>query len=408
MDRIRLAGVLLLLLTASAGCRTNTNIALLERQNRLLEDEIYRLRECIVDYQTKLESGQADGRSQKLGTSASAQADTNPAEGDASLPPSAKPRTFSPPTIEFPDSPTTRSGSSSSSPNARGAGRMEPPTIEWPEESLTPGEVPPSLRLPNDAESPDNTGTPDDTDSSNEGGLPRPLSHVAPTSGSRSVDSSTDAQRGSSQVQQVVLLERLTGGYNTDGEPGDEGIIVRLQPRDAVGQAIPVAGAISVALIDPAVEGDDARVARWDFSAKEAASRLYSDHTGKGIELEMLWPDSPPIHDKLRLFVRFTTEDGRRLQADSTIFIEVPESHTAGWIPKPQTPSSNTRRRTAREARLPTRAQRPSSTLTPCRGSTGPKVRMPTPIAAVHAEGQTTVQEPIEASVARPVWSPER
>ena len=123
----------------------------------------------------------------------------------------------------------------------------------------------------------------------------------------------------------------------------------------------------------------------------------------------MLWPDGPPIHDELRLFIRFTTEDGRRLQADSTIFIEVPESHTAGWISKPRSPSSNARRHTAREARLPTRARRPNSTLNSQGGSTGPKVRMPT--ADRHGARRRAGRprrEPIEASVARPVWSPER
>ena len=37
-----------------SGCRTDPRIALVERDNRRLEDEIYRLRACLADYESAM------------------------------------------------------------------------------------------------------------------------------------------------------------------------------------------------------------------------------------------------------------------------------------------------------------------------------------------------------------------
>ena len=70
---------------------------------------------------------------------------------------------------------------------------------------------------------------------------------------------------------------------------------------------------MSVVVLDPAFEGEAARVARWDFTAAETAAMFRRTGTESAIHLTMAWPGDPPAHGKLHLFVRYVTADGRKL-----------------------------------------------------------------------------------------------
>jgi hypothetical protein len=123
----------------------------------------------------------------------------------------------------------------------------------------------------------------------------------------------------------AVTLHRRTGGWNADGKPGDEGVTVVVEPRNARGQLVPAAGAVSIALIDPAIPGDGGRYARLDFTADDAqAMQRSSNVSGNGeMQIDVPWPDAPPAHAKLRIFVRLTTDDGRKLQADREVTVDL-------------------------------------------------------------------------------------
>ncbi len=95
--------------------------------------------------------------------------------------------------------------------------------------------------------------------------------------------------------------------------------MVVVEPRDFGGNIVNVPGDISVALLDPALAGDEARLARWDFVAAETQGMI---RTGSqpGIHLRLPWNSAPP-HDRLKVFVRYTTRDGRKLQAERLISV---------------------------------------------------------------------------------------
>jgi hypothetical protein len=116
----------------------------------------------------------------------------------------------------------------------------------------------------------------------------------------------------------------LTGGHNVDGHAGDEGVMVVVEPLNAAGDLIEVPGEISIVVLDPAIEGEAARVARWDFNSKEAAGYLKRTPMGDGLHFDLRWPHSPPVHRVLNLHVRYTTADGRRLQAEKQIEVDPP------------------------------------------------------------------------------------
>ena len=96
-----------------------------------------------------------------------------------------------------------------------------------------------------------------------------------------------------------------------------------IEPRDARGRLLDAPADIQVVALDPALTGQEARVARWDVTAAEASARL-GDGPDRGIHLNLPWPDRPPAHNKLHLFVRYLTSDGRKLQADGLVEVALP------------------------------------------------------------------------------------
>lgn len=125
-------------------------------------------------------------------------------------------------------------------------------------------------------------------------------------------------------VRQITLNRKLTGGHNVDGQSGDEGVMVVVEPLNAGGDLVEVPGQISIVVLDPAVEGEAARVARWDFDSLEAAEHLKRTPLGDGLHFDLRWPHSPPTHRVLNLYVRYTTADGRRLQVEKQIEVDPP------------------------------------------------------------------------------------
>jgi len=119
---------------------------------------------------------------------------------------------------------------------------------------------------------------------------------------------------------------------------------VVVEPLDADGELIEVPGDLSVVVLDPAQQGEASRVARWDFTAAEAAKHLQRTPMGDGLHFTMRWPHSPPVNRTLQLYVKYTTPDGRQLQAEKQIEID-PPAIVAGkgneWTRSPESRSES-------------------------------------------------------------------
>ena len=192
----------------------------------------------------------------------------------------------------------------------------------------------------------------------------------------------------SRQVAAIALNRMLTGGMNTGDGDGDQGLLVVVEPRDRAGRTIDAPAEIIVVVLDPALEGEAARVARWDFSAAETAAMFRRTGAAAAIHLTTTWPGDPPKHNKLRLFVRYVTADGRKLQADAPIEVAPAGEKTARWAPNDAKSLAQKPARGAPAAESWQRSHTPAAS-----------VPDPSPHMATRAD---------EAKPHRPVWSPER
>lgn len=286
-----------------AGCRTDPRIALLEREMRQLEDKNYQLQFTLEDSQRALQQcrqGKGPGATRSGMDAAAAANDRAPAR--PATEPSGAPTTVAPPDVEFPTTPgqaimpdTLRTPSTPALKAAPAAPPTPPPTAP-PASAPTRGPVP--------------GPAPKFTPSSQSRPAAEPSLGRVPT-----IDSSL--------VHSIALNRALTGGYRPAGRPADEGVSVFVELRDARGRPVRATGPISVVLLDRQEKGEAARVGRWDFSAQETATQFTQAMEGQGIHLEMPWSDSPPAHDRLQVHVRFTTTDGRKLEAHQAIEVQL-------------------------------------------------------------------------------------
>jgi hypothetical protein len=265
------------------GCRANVSHELLERELLAQENQIYQLQDMVDECGTRLESCQR--------------------ENEALLAELGRRRTGK----------TTTAGS------ATDAEELSPPVVEpGVEGPALPYDGPPVISPP-DPHVPEGEHV---AKAASAG----PKSRLAARGKARSAAEGPIDQ----VVVQITLNRKLTGGHNVDGHPGDEGVMVVVEPLNVAGDLIEVPGKVSIVVLDPAVEGEAARVARWDFDAKEAAEHLKRTPLGDGLHFDLRWPHSPPVHRVLNLYVRYTTADGRRLQVEKQIEVDPPggeESH---------------------------------------------------------------------------------
>jgi len=292
------------------GCRIDPRIAQLERANRLLEDEIYRLRWELKDCQTA--GGRSVSRDETWSLPLELADEADADQGDARSEP---PRYAAPPLrIEGSLEEVPPGDALDYLRNRRATEPPQPP----PDESLDGPRLPGPESAPHDLSPPDeSTGW-----------------EIAPPK---------PAVLGDNRlVAQIALAPERIRGYGAPGQLRDEGMIVVVEPLDAAGVPLDVPGEVSVVVLDPALQGEAARVARWDFSAAETAELIRRG--GPGIELTLPWPDDSPQHADLHVFVRYVTADGRKLEVDSPIRVasflpSTPSRHYAESAQPPAEPA---------------------------------------------------------------------
>jgi hypothetical protein len=353
--------VVALALSVFAGCRSDPAIPLLERELYRKEREINRLQWQIEDLQDLLNSND-----QRCVTRDGARDEPRPP--DATIHGGYEPNGVpAPPTREMPGKPSDKMPDWMTRPRDSSP-RSSAPRDDSNMRNSTPGPVPDSSN---------------DNGPSLEGGASRVSSHRTADSPANLAASAVafNPTGRSERVAGIELDRMLTGGINSGDRSGDQGLLVVVEPRDQAGRPIDAPADVNVAVLDPTLQGDAARVARWDFTAAETASLFRRAGTNGGMHLAMAWPKEPPKHNKLHLFVRYTTADGRKLEANQPIEIALAGDAPARWMasesPRPDEP--------------------PPSRNPP------PKSWRPDDGAPTYMATRTSETRP-----ERPVWSPER
>lgn len=102
-----------------------------------------------------------------------------------------------------------------------------------------------------------------------------------------------------------IELDRLSAGYDTDGKPGDDGVVLYVQPKDKEGAVLKVAGTLKVTLFDLQNPPESNVLAEYNFDAKTTRGlwfgRLMTNHFTIRCPLPIR-----PAHDRITAEVVFT------------------------------------------------------------------------------------------------------
>jgi hypothetical protein len=109
-----------------------------------------------------------------------------------------------------------------------------------------------------------------------------------------------------------LIIDRLTGGYDDDGRPGDEGVVVYLRPVDREGDTVKAAGEARIELYDLANPPDANQIGTYTFSPEQLAKLWHGKLLTQHFTLKCPWPAGrAPSHAEVTVravFVDYLTQ----------------------------------------------------------------------------------------------------
>lgn len=123
------------------------------------------------------------------------------------------------------------------------------------------------------------------------------------------------------KAEAIKFNMMLTSGANRDGQPGDDGISVLLQPVDAQGDMVKLVGAIELELLDLNREGESQRIGRWQFTIDEVREHWHRGFLSAGYLFQLDW-QSVPSSSELTLHAKMTAPDGRKFDATTQVRVD--------------------------------------------------------------------------------------
>jgi len=120
-------------------------------------------------------------------------------------------------------------------------------------------------------------------------------------------------------------IDRLSGGYDADGQPGDDGVVVYLRPRDAEGDVLKVAGEIRIQLYDLAAPPRENLIGECVIPVEQAREMWHGKLLTNHYTIRCPWPHGPPRHSTITInatFIDYLTQ--RVLSAQRTCEVRLP------------------------------------------------------------------------------------
>ncbi len=136
------------------------------------------------------------------------------------------------------------------------------------------------------------------------------------------------------RMTEIAFVRPFSVSLDLDGEAGDDGIRLVLQPRNAAGEFLEQPATLSVSAIDPDLRDDSARLGIWRFTPQQVEESMRRVGVAKGIHLDLSLSTKMPSAKRVVIFVRYETADGRRLEASHEYYLSAPGELEAKWLPR--------------------------------------------------------------------------
>jgi len=120
-------------------------------------------------------------------------------------------------------------------------------------------------------------------------------------------------------------IDSLSGGYDVDGKPGDDGVVVYLKPVDAQGDVVKVAGEIRIQLYDLAAPPAENLIGEYVVPVAQARELWYGKLLTYHYTVKCPWPQRPPRNPEITIratFIDYLTQ--RVMTAQRTCTVKLP------------------------------------------------------------------------------------
>lgn len=288
-------------LLALAGCKTDLNQQLLERELRMQEDQIYHLQDQLQSKAARLErtAGENASLRRQLGIGEGAPSGLGRTQAPTFVPPPPLPK-VSVPGLSAP-------GTGGGTP---GGLRFGPKSTPATPPAAPPALVPPQLD-----------------------GVPAlPSAGATAPAGRRLSFEESLASEG--RINHLVINPARTECFDGDGDGVAEGLALVVEPRDADERLVTAAGDVIVFVNDPSVPpasglataeptdpGEGGCIARWDIPEAEAQAHFRRTSRARGLHFLLRWPGPPPRSSTVHVHVLLTTFDGTVHRVDGPVSV---------------------------------------------------------------------------------------
>lgn len=162
------------------------------------------------------------------------------------------------------------------------------------------------------------------------------------------------SERQDVRNDQIIAIEIATGtlrGFDADGEFGDDGFEMIIQPLDNEGGVVPIRGDVSVTLVDPSKDRNSQTVGKWTYSSSDDSQDI-QDQANEipGILLSVPFKPGVRFNDQLLVYVNYSIGGGPTLQTSAELQLRLPgQEGSDRWTEHRDTGQS--RRDSARKTR---------------------------------------------------------
>lgn len=156
------------------------------------------------------------------------------------------------------------------------------------------------------------------------------------------LSSSVADQPTDTRVIELAFHPALSRAINMDERPGPDGLYLVLQPKNEQGQMVPASAELMVFALDPAREGDQAKIGRWEFTAAEVQQKFQPIGSEQGIHLRLPWTGDKPTADRVIVFALYKFTNGRQVMGEKEIYLSDDGNMKAVWAPRAAKDDSRT------------------------------------------------------------------
>lgn len=128
-----------------------------------------------------------------------------------------------------------------------------------------------------------------------------------------------------------IELDALTGGFDSDKQTGDEGVVVYLRPYDSDNDVIKAAGAARVVLVDLAASGEAKTLGECVLDEAGLRKAWYGRFMTGHYTIKCPWRGSPPTRPEVTVRVQFIDAvTGETFEQVKLVKVTLPPQSTSG------------------------------------------------------------------------------